>query len=42
MKNIYPPGTDKKPSVFNFDPATTYNNSERLDIGYCVTNACQK
>ena len=23
---------DKKPSVFNFDHATTYNNSERLDI----------
>ena len=36
MKNIYPPGTDKKPSVFNFDPATTYNNSERLDI-YLIT-----
>jgi hypothetical protein len=27
---------DKKPSVFNFDPATTYKNSERLDI-YLIT-----
>ena len=27
---------DKKPSVFNFDPPTTYKNSERLDI-YLIT-----